>query len=307
MSKQNPIEVLSTLSNAISQVTETAAKSVVRVSSGGRGGGTGVVWSKDGYILTCSHVVMHSDEVEVGLPDGRALAGKIVGHDPYADVALLKVEAENLTPIQTGDSEKLRPGQFVLALANAFGGPVSVTSGIVTSPRRSLRGWWGRTMEDVVITDAPLNPGYSGGPLVDAEGRMIGLNSAFVSSRGIAVPVNKVVQSLDRLKKNGRIKRAYLGIVTEAIQLPEEIVKDGKLEQETGLMVVNVVPDSPARKGGLLMGDVILSLNKQPISSLQDLHQLLDEEVISKPVSVQVLRSEKTSTLSITPSEAQEQ
>ena len=135
---------------------------------------------------------------------------------------------------------------------------------------------------------------------------MIGLNSAFVSSRGIAVPVNKVVQSLDRLKKNGRIKRAYLGIVTEAIQLPEEIVKEAKLEQETGLMVVNAVPDSPARKGGLLMGDVILSLNKQPTSSLQDLHQLLDEEVIGKPVTVQVLRSEKTSTLSITPSEAEE-
>src|SRR5712692_291319 len=306
MSKQNPLEVLTTLSNAISQVTETAAQSVVRVSSSHRSGGTGIIWSKDGYILTCSHVVMHAEEVEVGLPDGRNLLAKILGQDPYTDVALLKVEAENLVPIQAGDSEKLRPGQFVLALADAFGGPVSVTSGIITSPKRNLQGWWGRTLQDVIITDAPLNPGYSGGPLVDAEGRMIGLNSAYISNRGIAIPINKVTQSLEHLKKNGHIKRAYLGIVTEAIQLPEEVTKEAKLTQETGLMVVQVVPDSPARRGGLLMGDVIISLNNQPANSLQDLHQLLDEEVINKPVQIQVLRSEKTNTLTITPSEAQE-
>ncbi len=305
MSKQNPIEVLSTLSNAISQVTEKTAESVVRISSGHRGGGTGIIWSNDGYILTCSHVVMHAEDVEVGLPDGRNLPAKILGQDPYTDVALLKVEAENLTPIQTADSEKLRPGQFVLALANAFGGPVSVTSGIITSPRRNLQGWWGRTLQDVIITDAPLNPGYSGGPLVDAEGRMIGLNSAFVSGRGIAIPINKVTQSLEHLKKNGHIKRAYLGIVTEAIQLPEEVVKEAKLAQETGLMTVQVVPDSPARKGGLLMGDVILSLNNQPANNLQDLHQLLNEDAINKPIQLQVLRSEKPTTLTLIPSEAE--
>lgn len=305
MSKQNPIEVLSTLSNAISSVTEKTAKSVVRVG-GGQGGGTGIIWSKDGYILTCSHIVMHSSEVEVGLPDGQTLPAKIVGQDPYADVALLKVEAENLTPIPTSNSDTLRPGQFVLALANAFGGPVSVTSGIITSPKRSLRGWWGNTMEDVIITDAPLNPGYSGGPLVDAQGRMIGLNSAFISSRGIAIPLNKATKSVERLKKNGRIRRAYLGIVTEAIRLPEDTAKQAKLNQETGLMVVRVIPESPARMGGLLMGDVIISLENQPTNSLQDLHQLLDEEVIGKPIQVRVLRSERTTSLTITPSEAEE-
>ncbi len=306
MSKQNPLEVLTSLSNAISQITEKAAESVVRVGSGGRYGGTGIIWSQDGYIVTAAHIVSRVNMAEVGLPDGRTLPAKIVGQDPYADVALLKVEAENLKPLPTADSEKLRPGQFVLALANAFGPPVSVTSGIITSPKRSLRGWWGRMLEDVIITDAPLNPGYSGGPLVDAEGRMIGLNSAFVSSRGIAVPLSKIQQSVGRLRENGRIKRAYLGIVTEAIQLPEEIMKQEKLDQETGLIVVHVVPESPARRGGLLMGDVILSLNDHPAASLPDLHRLLDEEVIGRPVRLQVLRSEKITSLNITPAEAED-
>ncbi len=306
MSKQNPIEVLTSLSNAISQVTENVGESVVRISSGRRGGGTGIIWSKQGQIVTAAHVVGRSQEAEVGLPDGRSLNAKILGLDPYSDIALLKVEAEDLKPIIKADSEKLRPGEFVLALASAFGPPVSVTSGIITSPKRSLPGFWGNMLEDVIVTDAPLNPGYSGGPLINAEGEMIGLNTAYMSNRGIAIPSHRITKTVERLQKNGSIKRAYLGIVTEAIELPEEAAKEAKLDQESGLIVLHVVPDSPARRGGLLTGDILLTINNQPAADLQDLHQLLDEDLINKPTQLRVLRSEKTTTLTITPSEAKE-
>ncbi len=299
-------QLLESLSDAIVQVAEKVSASVVRVGSGRRFGGTGVVWSSDGYVVTANHVVGRLSEVEVGLRDGRSIKAKVVGHDQYSDVALLKIEEDKLTPIEAGDSEGVRAGQFVLALANPFGEQPSVTSGIITSPKRTIRGWWGRLMENVIVTDAPLNPGYSGGPLVDAAGRMIGLNAAYVYSRGIAVPISAVKHVADRLMRDGRIKRAYLGIVSDTISLPEEIAKQSTIQQDEGLIVLSVAPDSPAKRAGLAMGDVIVKFDQKPVSSVYDLHGLLSEEVIAKGTKLSILRGEKLTELTITPNELAE-
>ena len=190
MTNTEGMQLLQSFSNAVAQLAESVSPSVVNVNAGRRNG-TGVVWSSDGYIVTASHVIGGSAEPTVKLSDGRELNAKVVGRDQYTDVALLKVEADRLSAIQTGSTNDVRVGQFVLALANAFGKKASATSGIVTSQSRSMRGWWGVMIEDAVVTDAKLNPGYSGGPLVDASGRMLGMNVAYFSGRGVAVSIDR--------------------------------------------------------------------------------------------------------------------
>jgi S1-C subfamily serine protease len=304
MSKSvNPLQILQSLSDATVEVVKKVGASVVRVGYG-RFGGTGVVWTKDGHIVTAAHVVARLSEVEVGLRDGRNIPAKVLGTDPYSDVALLKVDEKGIEPIEVGDSEGLKVGQFVLALANAFGQEPSVTSGIVTSSKRTITGWRGRMMEDVVITDAPLNPGYSGGPLVDAWGRMVGLNVAFVSSRGIAVPVSTVKTVSDRLATEGKIRRGYLGIASNEISLPKEIAVQPQVNQEEAIILLSVEPGSPAKKAGLAMGDVIVKVDNRPITSLYDLHKLLTQEIIGNETKISLLRGEKLVELKVTPAEA---
>lgn len=299
-----PSQILQSLSDAIVGVAEKVAPSVVRVGSSGWVGGSGVVWSKDGYIVTSSHVVERLSVVEVGLKEGSSYEAKVIGRDPYSDIALLKIEANTLKPIELGDSEVLKVGQFVLAVANPFGQQPSATSGIVTSPNRTLRGWWGRIMENVIVTDAPLNPGYSGGPLVDAWGRMVGLNTAYISSRGIAIPVSTLKRVVDRLARDGSIKRAYLGIVSDAISLPKEIATQPQVNQERGMIVLSVSPESPAKAAGLAIGDVIVKFDQKPVTSIYDFHRLLTDEVIGKKTTLSILRAEKLMELTVSPSEA---
>ena len=185
-------DILESISNAIVDITEKTSPSVVRIGSGRWRGGTGTVWSRDGHIVTSNHVVGGMREVEVGLSDGTRHTAKVVGRDPYSDVALLKVDSDRLTPVETGNSDSLKVGQFVLAIANPLGKQPAATSGIVTNPSYSVRGWWTGALDKVVVTDARLNPGYSGGPLVDARGRVVGINAAYANNRGISVPVNTV-------------------------------------------------------------------------------------------------------------------
>src|ERR671925_362928 len=207
---------LASFSDAIVNLANKVAPSVIGIQSKTRGNGSGIVWSADGHIVTCSHVVKRLDEVEVvGLSDDKTFSAKVIGNDPYSDIALLKIEqTTTLKPIEFNETESLKAGQFVLALANPYGDHPSITEGIITSSRNSIRGLEGRTMDNVVITDTRLNPGYSGGPLIDVEGRMIGLNIAYISSRGIAIRVSKVKSIVDKLAEHGKIKRAFLGIVS---------------------------------------------------------------------------------------------
>jgi len=296
-------QILESLSEAIEELAEKISPSIARVGSG-RSGASGVVWSPDGHIVTCSHAIEGLDRVEATLRDGRSFEAQVIGHDPYSDVALIKIKASDLKPIEVGDSDAVKVGQFVLAFANPFGQQPSATSGIVTGTKRSIKGWWAPLMEEVIVTDARLNPGYSGGPLVDVSGRMIGLSIAYVSSRGIVIPANTVKRIADRLARDGKIKRAYLGIVSSVVALPREIAAQPQIHQHRGLIVLSVEPGSSAKKAGITIGDIIVRMIGEPVASLQDLQRLLTEDVIGKPTRLLILRAEKPTELTVTPNEA---
>jgi S1-C subfamily serine protease len=314
-------KALLSLSEEIEHIADNVSQSVVSVHSRNRGNGSGVIWNVDGHIVTCSHIVGELDEVEVSLSNGKSYPAKVVGNDPYSDIALLKIEDASsgkddnsippLKPIEIADSENLKAGQFVLALANPYGEYPSITEGIITSERRSIRGAGWRwpaaaadAMDNIVITDTRLNPGYSGGPLVNVEGRMIGLNVAYISFRGIAIRTSKVKTISEQLAKDGAIKIARLGIVTAGISLPSEVAAQLAPIQEEGLMVLSVKKDTAAKKAGLLIGDIIVKFDDQPITDLHDLRrELLKRDAIGKSAKLTIIRAEKKAELVIVPEE----
>lgn len=298
-------QLLQSFSDAVAQLAESVSPSVVNVNAG-RKGGTGIIWSGDGHIVTADHVLGNAPAPRVLLSDGRELEAKVVGRDRYTDVALLKVDAEGLRPIQTGRAEDLKVGQFILALANAFGRKAAATSGIVTSHSRRMRGWWGVVIEDAVVSDAKLNPGYSGGPLVDASGKMLGMNVAYFAGRGIAVSIDSLKRVVETLSKDGRVKKGFLGVVVEPIELPEDLASNSDIGQEEGLLVRSVGMQSPAKAAGVAIGDVILKLGEARATDEYELHKALSGDLIGKSVSLWVLRGEKLTELRIAPKEAEE-
>ncbi len=304
MNTASPTEILQTLSNAIQQVAESASPSVVSIRSD-RGNGTGFVWDEQGHVVTAYHVIRGLEDVEVLSDDGKTFTAKMVGHDRSADIALLKVEG-NLRPIQRGDSESLKIGQFVLALANAFGSRASATSGIITGVKRNIGGWWGVQVDDAIVTDARVNPGYSGGPLVDASGKVVGMNVALISSRGIAIPIQKVSEVVERIASGKPTGRAYLGIISNPVQLPERATKLEQVKQECGLLVVSVEVGSPADKAGLVLGDVLLGFDGNSVGGFHDLTRQLTQDKVGKQVRLQILRAGKPEELTITPGTATE-
>jgi S1-C subfamily serine protease len=263
--------------------------------------GTGVVLDKQGYIVTCNHVLQGCNSVRVGQGE-KTFDALVVGTDAYNDIALLKTEQGNFEPVELGNSDNLNTGQFALALANPFNRKQpTATTGIITNPDSSIRGFRGTAMENVIATDAKLNPGFSGGPLVDAEGKLIGINTAYVWSRGIAIPVNKVKTITDRLLTGGKIRKAYLGLVANTVMIPPEIQAEAGIDQETGVMVFQVEPGAPAKKAGLTMGDVIVAFNGKPVADFYDLPRLLSEDVAGKKTTLTIIREEKLLELTITP------
>jgi len=301
-STMNSAEILQTLSSAIEQVAERVSPSVVSVGSEGRNG-SGIAWDAKGHIVTAYHVVRGLDEVEVGLEGERALMAKVVASDRRSDTALLRVN-EDLSPISKGDSDSLRVGQFVLALANPFATKASATSGIITGVRRDVGGWWGLDIQGAIVTDARVNPGYSGGPLVDASGKMVGMNAAWIASRGIAIPIKTVSKAVERLGTGKPVERAYLGIVSNPVELPKGAI--GPSEQGYGLIILSVEPDSPANRAGLALGDVLVGFDAKPVTGLRDLRDILTEEAIGKASRVKILRGGKVEELSIIPGTAPE-
>ena len=297
-------QLLQSFSNAVSELADQVSASVVNVNAGRRGG-SGMVWTKDGLVVTAYHVVGRSSAPTVTLSDGRQLEAKVLGSDAYSDVALLKLEADGLSPVTPGKADGLRVGQFVLALANAFGKRPSATSGIITSHRRSMRGFWGTVIEDAIVSDAKLNPGYSGGPLVDASGKVIGMNVAYFAGRGVAVSVDSLGEIVEKVSKDGRVKKGFLGVVVEPVELPEELAESSEVGQGEGLMVRAVDAGSPAKAAGVAMGDIILQLGEARATDEYELHRALSGEVIGKPVGLRILRAEKVTELSITPREAE--
>ena len=297
----NPLEVLKSISDATTTLVQKLAKSIVSVNSR-MSRGTGVVLNKDGYILTCNHAIAGCNNVKIGQGQ-KTYNAHVVGLEPYNDIALLKTENNSdFQPIELGDSSTLNTGQFVLALANPFNRQQpTATTGIITNPDGTLRGLRGTAMENIIATDAKLNPGFSGGPLVDAQGKLIGINTAYVWSRGIAIPVNKVKTIVDRLISGRPVKKAYLGIIANSVAIPGEIQEETGLNQHSGVMIFSVEPGSPARKAGLAMGDVIVEFNGNSVTNFYDLPRLLAEDVIGEEIQLTIIRREKLLKLSVKP------
>ncbi|MGD6806681.1 MAG: S1C family serine protease [Candidatus Bathyarchaeia archaeon] len=297
----NPIHVLKSLSEATSELIKKTSQSVVSIKAQ-MSRGTGIILTKDGYIITCNHVLAGCGTVKIGQGE-KIIKAQIIGTDPYNDIVLLKAERGEFIPIEYGDSEKLLVGQYVLALANPFNrSQPTATSGMVTSVNSTIRGWRGATaLENVIATDAQLNPGFSGGPLIDADGKLIGVNTAYVWQRGIAIPINKVKGIADRLITGKNAERSYLGIIANTVAIPEEIAEQAGLDQATGVMVFSVEAGSPARKAGLAMGDVLVKFNGKPVTDFYDLPRLLAEDVIGKETKLTIIRRENLIEVNITP------
>jgi S1-C subfamily serine protease len=300
-------EALDAYSNAVITVAERLAPSVanLRVSRGRRaGGGSAVVITPDGFLLTSAHVVEGSTRPgRASFVDGRELRFEVVGSDPHSDLAVLRAEADDLVPAELGDAERLRVGQLVVAIGNPNGFAGSVTAGVVSALGRSLPTGSGRIVDNVIQTDAALNPGNSGGALADGRGRVVGVNTAVAGvGLGLAVPVNAATRGIvGALMTEGRFRRAYLGIAGGSRPLPPRLAR--ALGRATGVEIVQVAEDSPAAHAGLRPEDLIVELDSTPVADVADLQRLMVVEKIGAPVALKVLREGRELELSLVPAE----
>jgi S1-C subfamily serine protease len=271
-----------------------------------RGAGSGVIIAPDGYVLTNSHVVRSGERIEIRLQDGRTLPARLVGDDIHSDLALLQVPAAGLPAAELGDSSVLRVGQLVVAVGNPLGFEATVTAGVISALGRTLRTERGRLIENVIQTDAALNPGNSGGPLVDSRGQVIGINTALIAgSQGIcfAIPANGAKWVVSALIREGRVRRAYLGILAQTVTLDRRLAVRHRIAAPTGVRVTEVQRDTAAMTAGLRPGDLILNLAESPVASLDDLQLALGRHPSGEPLSIQVLRGGERIRLEARPAE----
>src|SRR5881275_280894 len=304
-------EALDAYSRAVTAVAERLTPSVanLRVSRrvrGGRrldGGGSAVVITPDGFTLTSAHVIERTDGGRASFVDGRELAFEVVGSDPMSDLALLRVDARDLQPAELGEAERLRVGQLVVAIGNPHGFAGSVTAGVVSALGRSLPTRGGRVVDNVIQTDAALNPGNSGGALADGHGRVIGVNTAVAGvGLGLAVPINQVTRTIvGALMTEGRFRRAYLGIAGGTRPLPPRVAR--ALGREAGVEVVQVVEGTPAADAGLRPEDLIVELDGAPVTDVGDIQRLMVVEKIGAQVHARVLREGSERELDLVPVE----
>ena len=272
-----------------------------------QGGGSGFVFTPDGLILTNSHVVHEAARIAVTLADGRHMPATLIGEDPASDLAVIRVDESGVVAAELGDSQKLRVGQIAIAIGAPYGFQSTVTAGVVSALGRSLRSYSGRLIDDVIQTDAALNPGNSGGPLVDSAGRVIGVNTATIlPAQGIcfAIGINTAKFVASRLLRDGRIRRSYVGISGQTVPVHRRVVRFYDLSKETGAMVQHVEDKSPAKRAGLRDGDIIVALEGQPVAGVDDLHRLLTEVRVGVSCSITVLRWTEKLELRIVPEEA---
>ena len=290
--------VLTELSAALATAVSQADSGIVRVEGRHRLGATGIVWSADGVILTANHVVNHEDHLKVGLPDGNRVSASLIGRDPSTDLALLKVEASGLVPLTEGNKQNLGVGNLVLALGRP-GHTVQATLGIVSALGDGWRTRLGGQIDRYLQTDVVMYPGFSGGPLVDAAGQLIGLNTSALG-RGVSltIPTPTLARVADSLLTHGRVQRGYLGVSTQRVHLPDDV--KAELEQKRGLLVVSVENDSPAAKAGLTLGDTLVAFADTPVQAHDDLLALLAGEVVGTAVSAKFIRGGKVHTTEIT-------
>jgi|CZKD01.1.fsa_nt_gi S1-C subfamily serine protease len=317
--------LLDAYSTAVTGAVERMSPSVVnievhqaagRTRSGGprerQGGGSGFVFTPDGLILTNSHVVHDAVRIAVTLADGRRTPATVIGDDPASDLAVIRLDQPHsgepgVTAAALGDSQRLRVGQIVIAIGAPYGFQSTVTAGVVSALGRSLRSYSGRLIDDVIQTDASLNPGNSGGPLVDSAGRVVGVNTATIlPAQGIcfAIGINTAKFVASRLLRDGRIRRSYIGVSAQTVPVHRRVVRFYDLPKEMGVVVLGVEENSPAKRAGLREGDIIVALEGQPVAGVDDLHRVLTDVRVGVSCSLTVLRWTEKLELKVVPEEA---
>jgi len=315
-------ELLDAYSRAVTRAVEAVGPSVVKIevahASRRRpassdptrrpgGSGSGFVFTPDGLLLTNSHVIHGSPTIEVVLPDGRRLRADLVGDDSDTDLAVVRVSATDLAPAQLGDSSTLKPGQLVIAIGNPYGFQATVTAGVVSALGRSLRSRSGRLMDGIIQTDVALNPGNSGGPLVNGRGEVVGVNTAMIlPAQGLcfAIPANTARWVASRLIRDGRIRRAWIGIGGQQVTMQRRVARHFELPSEKALMIVHVEGGSPAHHAGLREGDVVIAFEDEAVGGVDDLHKALSDGAIGRECRLTLLRRAEKLMVAVTPIES---
>jgi S1-C subfamily serine protease len=311
--------LLDAYSRAVTGAVEKVGPSVVNIevhqsvrqrhrdeSEERRGGGSGFLFTPDGLILTNSHVVHDASRIEVTVADGRRFPARTIGDDPGSDLAVIQIDGSGMPAVSLGDSQALRVGQLVIAIGNPYGFQSTVTAGVVSALGRSLRSYSGRLIEDVIQTDASLNPGNSGGPLVTSDGRVVGVNTATIfPAQGLcfAIGINTAKFVASRLLRDGRIRRSYIGVSAQTVPIHRRLVRYYDLPRETGVVVMVAEQGSPAQKAGLREGDVVVALEGQPVAGVDDLLRMLSDVPAGVRAELTVLRGTEKLTLAIVPDE----
>ena len=307
--------LLDAYSNAVVHAADEVGPSVVNIEvrdKNGRrqGSGSGFIITPDGFALTNSHVVHCADRIEVALADGRHPDAHVIGDDPDTDLAVIRIYAPQLRPVRLAESKGIRVGQVAIAIGNPYGFQCTVTAGVVSALGRSFRTRTGRLIDDIIQTDAALNPGNSGGPLVNSRGEVIGVNTAVIlPAQGIcfAIGIDLAKFVAGWLIKEGRIRRSYIGVGGQNVPLHRRLARHYRLPEKGAVLVISITPNSPAARAGLREGDLLVEFNGQPIGSIDALHKLLTSDRIDAESPLSVIRGTEKLMLSITPRESETQ
>jgi S1-C subfamily serine protease len=307
--------IFDTYSRAVTKAVETVSPAVVNINifaagkdkqNQQRGSGSGFIFTPDGFILTNSHVVNNATQIEVVLSDGRRFNADLIGNDPDTDLAVIRIDSPGITPASLGDSSRIKIGQLVIAIGNPYGFQASVTAGVVSALGRSLRTNTGRLIDNVIQTDAALNPGNSGGPLVNSKGEVIGVNTAAIlpaQNICFATAINTAKFIAAKLIKDGKIKRSYIGIAGQDAPIHRRIVYHYDLPSNKSIMVISIEKNSPAEKARVQTGDRIISFNSTSVTGIDDLHKKLTETQVGVKADLKVLRGTEILDLQIIPQE----
>ncbi len=319
---QSDLDLLDAYSRAVISAAERVSPAVVNIEANKgangqgpgrsrfpgerRGTGSGFIFTPDGFLLTNSHVVHHATQLDVTLADGREFKAERIGDDPATDLAVIRISGTNLTPVELGDSQKVRVGQVAIAIGNPYGFQTTVTAGVVSALGRSLRTDSGRLVDNIIQTDAALNPGNSGGPLINSRGEVIGVNTAVIlPAQGLcfAIAINTAKFVATQLMQHGRVKRSVLGVGGQDTPLRRQLVRYHNLPVESGVLVVSVEPNSPAQRAGLIEGDVIVGFGDQVVGGIDALHRLLTHEQVGQRAPLTLIRRNEKVTVNIVPEE----
>jgi S1-C subfamily serine protease len=307
-------ELLDAYSRAVISAADAVSPAVVNIEvqqrdargQEGQGSGSGFVITPDGFIVTNSHVVHGAEQIRVALADGRQLSAALIGDDPDTDLAVVRVHGSGLSAVRLGTDTAIRAGQLAIAIGNPYGFQCTVTAGVISALGRSLRGASGRLIDDVIQTDAALNPGNSGGPLVDSRGTVIGVNTAIIRpAQGLcfAIAARTAEYVASRLIRDGSIRRSVIGVAGQNVPLSRRVVRFHRLPIESGVLVASIEKDSPAKRAGLERHDIIVAYDEHPIAAIDDLHRRLSEDAVGVPATLTVLRRTEKLAIEVVPTE----